>query len=90
MLISLLTPPVNYAICKMEERKYPGIVIQGDSFFSLLQLLKQINSSMSEKYPIEMDDEIVELGDQIKLYEEVLLKYEKVCRENNFTLPYVK
>lgn len=90
MSVKLLTPPANYAICKMEERNYPGIVVQGDSFSALLSLLKQVHKSMSEKFPSELDDEIVGLEDQIDLYEKVLLKYERVCRDNNFGLPYAK
>jgi hypothetical protein len=90
MSIELLTPPGNYAVCKMEERRFPGIVVQGDGFFSLLSLLKRIHSSMEEKCPLALDDEIVELKYQIKLYENVLINYEKICNESGFGLPYFK
>ena len=90
MSITLLTPPTNYAICKMAERKYPGIVFQGDSFFSMLSTLKQVHKSMSDKSPHELDDDIVEIEDLINLYEEVLAKYERVCQDNNLGLPYEK
>ena len=90
MSIKLLTPPENYAICKMEERKYPGIVVQGDSLSALLSLLKQVQKSMSEKFPVELDDDIAEIEYQIDLYEQVLSKYERACRDNGFDLPYVR
>ena len=90
MSIKLLTPPHNYAICKMEERNYPGIVVQGDSFSAHLSILKRIHKSMNEKFPSELDDEIAEIEDQIDLYEKVLLGYEQVCRDNNFDLPYLR
>jgi hypothetical protein len=90
MPIKLLSAPVNYAICKMEERNYPGIVVQGDSFYSLLILLNSIHESMEKKAPTVLEDEIIELRDRIELFQDVIEAYEKACVDNGFSLPYVK
>ena len=48
MAIRLLTPPHNFAVCKMEDRNYPGVVFQGDSMFALYNLLQKALIELKE------------------------------------------
>ncbi len=96
MSIDLLTPPHNFAICKMHERNFPGIVVQGDSFSVLLRLLKRARALRPEHADDESLDETTsrtldELDYEIKKLASVMDLYEKICFENGYKqLPYVK
>ena len=96
MSIDLLTPPQNFAICKMHERAFPGIVVQGDSFFVLFRLLKRARALRPESADDESLDQITsgtldDLDYEITKFAGVLSLYEQTCFENGYKhLPYVK
>jgi len=92
MAITLLTPPHNFAVCKLEDRNYPGVVFQGDSLFALYSLLRktlnelQLNSSGEE----DLESVIPDLEYEVEKFKSVLDSYEQACKENGYDLPYVK
>src|SRR5262249_7015864 len=83
----------NSVVVRLAERRFPGIVIQGDSLWALLQLAVeaqgQIHHSRSEN-PVsvqEIEATLAILRDRLAGYVEV---YEKVLDENGIPLPYVR
>lgn len=86
--IKLLTPPHNFAVCKMEDRNFPGVVMQGDSLFALIGLLER---TLLELYESEEGPQSVipDLEYEVEKLKSVLNRYELACKENGFGLPYV-
>ena len=93
MSIELFTPPYNYAICKMADRNFPGVVVQGDTLYSLYLLLKRAGNEIRQnKTDDELPDEteVYDLETAAKTLKSVLDNYEKTCAENGYGLPYCK
>jgi hypothetical protein len=93
MAIKLLTPPHNFAVCKMEDRNYPGVVFQGDSLFALYGLLRKTLKELETNSNSEFEDResvIPDLEYEIEKFKSVLDSYEQVLEQNGFDLPYVK
>lgn len=92
MAIKLLTEPHNFAVCKMDDRNYPGVVFQGDSLFSLYSLLRKTLGELESLSGGEEDPESVipDLEYEIGKFKSVLDSYEQVCKENGYRLPYFK
>ncbi len=91
MSIRLLTPPHNFAICKMDERNYPGVVVQGDTLFSLSGLLSRAVAEMKNDGKDADDDSVIhELEYQVGVLKTALKSYEETCAKNGFGLPFPK
>jgi len=93
MAIKLLTPPHNFAVCKMEDRNYPGVVFQGDSLFALYGLLRKTLKELETNSNSEFEDPesvIPDLEYEIEKFKSVLDSYEQALEQNGFDLPYVK
>ena len=92
MAIKLLTPPHNFAVCKMEDRNYPGVVVQGDSLFALYNLLRDAFMELkSSNRGLDDDNSVIhDLEYEINKLESILDGYEKTLDQNGFDLPYVK
>jgi len=93
MGIKLLTPSHNFAVCKMEDRNYPGVVFQGDSLFALYSLLCKTLDQLEANGDNEIDDPesvIPDLAYEIEKLKSILDSYEKTLEQNGFDLPYVK
>ena len=86
--IHLLTEPVNFAVVQMEGRKFPGVVVQGDTLNSLLARLNSINDRLIE-LGIDFEDEaradLDTARDQLDL---ALQFYEKTLSERGLKTPY--
>lgn len=78
----LLSEPTNYAIVQLAERRFPGVVFQGDS---LNNLINDIKAAAAE--PVESERRLL-LKDVIQHLETVQIRYEKVLAENGIKLPY--
>jgi hypothetical protein len=81
----LLTPPHNYAVVQLPDRKFPGVVFQGDSLFAVLMQLRELRPHIA-------NDENAKLGfsDLLQLFEDVVAGYEHACATHGIPLPYVK
>ena len=93
MAIKLLTPPHNYAVCKLEDRNFPGVVFQGDSLFTLYGLLQETLNELKTNLGKEDEDPqsvIPDLEYEIEKFQSIIDSYEKACKANGYGLPYVK
>ncbi len=85
--VILLSEPVNFAVVQLPERKFPGVVCQGDTLHSLVQELELMLISLKNR-----DFEGLESG--IDLIRMQLLGaqsfYESVCKAHEIDLPYPK
>ncbi len=80
--VKLLSEPTNYAVVQLPERRFPGVVFQGDS---LNNLINDIKAAAAE--PVESERQLL-LKDVIQHLETVQNRYEKVLAENEIKLPY--
>jgi len=78
----LLTPPHNYAIVHLPERAFPGIVVQGDSFHTIV---RDIEAALSKP---EVREEI--LSYLLKDLREIQASYEAVLTKHGIKLPYFR
>lgn len=80
--VKLLSEPTNYAVVQLPERRFPGVVFQGDS---LHNLINDIKAAAAE--PIESERHLL-LNDVIQHLETIQNRYENVLAENEIKLPY--
>ena len=91
MTIKLLTPPNNYAVCKLEDRSFPGVVFQGDSLFILYGLLCETLDELKANIDEEGEESVIpDLEYEIEKIKSIIDSYEEVCKANGYGLPYVK
>ena len=75
----LLTEAHNYAVVQLPGRRYPGVVIQGDSLFNLVRALTPSSDGKLDTNKIQIAFETLS---------EVLACYKKVCVRNGTGLPF--
>ncbi len=80
--VKLLSEPTNYAVVQLPERRFPGVVFQGDS---LNNLINDMKAAAAE--PVESERQLL-LKDVIQHLETVQNRYEKVLAEKGIKLPY--
>lgn len=85
--MELFTPPGNNAIVRLPGRKYPGIVLQGDSLHVLFGLICEIRKKTEDLGGRDLLDSVDDLHQQVQ---QMLDFYEHVCRENGIAIPYVR
>ncbi|MFZ6768546.1 DUF6959 family protein [Undibacterium sp. Di26W] len=85
--VKLLSKPTNFAVVQLLERKYPGVVFQGDSLHSLVKKLQRLQLLLNSNC---IEDLNIELGEICEDMAAVLTDYESVCREQKIALPYPK
>jgi len=85
--IILLSPASNYAIVHMQERKFPGIVFQGDSLDSKIKQLENSINLLREGNAVEALEELEGMKGDLM---EILQYYERICEGKGFNLPYKK
>lgn len=83
--VELLSRPINFAIVQLLERNSPGVVVQGDTLYSLVRQIDEMGRLLVAG---ELEDLAAEIDDLKGLLAEVLTHYEKVCAERGITLPY--
>ena len=86
-MATLLSPASNYAVVQLPGRKFPGIVVQGDSAHNLLAQVSTIKKLASKYADEDLDAEIESLRD---LLSDVVNHYEMVCSRERIQLPYSK
>lgn len=82
---SLKLLSMNPAVVQMPDRKFPGVVIQGDALNNLYVIAREV-LHRAEK----VDDEVLvaEARRLVKLLDADLRQYESVLIENDIELPY--
>lgn len=85
--IEIIDNLVNSPVVQLEGRCFPGVVIQGDSLFSLFNAAERLFESVSKiEGKISVDDAEF-IRDSLGEY---LLAYESVLEKKGMELPYVK
>lgn len=83
--VKLLSSPTNYAVVQLPGRKFPGVVVQGDSLHSLVQNLEDLRQLSTAGKLDDVKSGITELCEMLG---PVVTHYEAVCRERGIPLPY--
>lgn len=83
--VDLLSPPVNFAVVQLPERKYPGVVVQGDTLHSLLQQVGQMERLLAAGDLEELSDDVEDLKKRLT---DAVGYFERICAERGIELPY--
>ena len=78
----LLSRAINYGVVQLPGRRFPGVVVQGDSLYNLVERLDKLRS-LAESHPDEeVPAGLAELHDTLQA---ALLHYEHLPRTRNRT-----
>jgi hypothetical protein len=86
-LIELLDNTINCAVVKLTSRKYPGVVIQGDSLHNLHTSVQYAKTLCETGQTAEAVDELSMLVDILATYVD---NYERVLKHFGRDLPYTR
>lgn len=78
--VRLLTEATNYAVVQLPERKFPGVVVQGDSLNNLVSLL--------EKALIDESECLDLIAEALDILSGAKSRYEATCSAAGISLPY--
>ena len=81
----LLSPPINFAVVQLPERKFPGVVVQGDSLNRFVRQLTRMRELLAANQLAELSEEIEGLEDELA---DVRTDYQRVCASHGIELPY--
>ena len=84
--VTLLSRPANFAVVQLTERKFPGVVVQGDTLNALVNRLHQLALLLDSG---ELEDLRDGIADMKEVLAEARTHYEAVCSEYGIALPYV-
>ncbi len=85
MTVEAFTEPVNYAVVRLPERKFPGVVVQGDSLWSIFSLAQEAKQALAEGQTVDAQQSLSELCEHLGA---VVRQYEKLLGEHGIELPY--
>lgn len=85
--VEMFTGQGNYAVLRLPERNYPGVIFQGDTVATICSNLENIRQQARKIKNQELVEDVEYLVNQ---FNEILNGYERVLEENNIKLPYVK
>lgn len=80
----LLTEPSNYAVVQLPDRKFPGVVFQGDSLDALTQQLRNALRAASRHNDEELN---AELEDALALLSAARDRLRTVCAREGVERP---
>jgi hypothetical protein len=78
---------VNYAVVRLPSRKFPGVVVQGDSLSIFVADLRRGLEHLRQVVIVEGINEVAEVLDRL---EEVQRSYEHVLADHSIPLPYFR
>jgi len=85
--VTLLSEPTNFAIVKLRNRNFPGVVLQGDALNAMVVAVNDMARLLLEGQYEELSGEIANLAEQL---EDARQRYESVCEKKHIDLPYAK
>ena len=86
-VVTLLTGPENFAVIHLRERRFPGVVVQGDS----LNILVTRALHVARRARTTRDADLVDEADRLaRSLVEIRRRYEGVMKRNKLELPYSK
>ena len=83
----LLAQHGNCAIIRLPERRFPGVLIQGDSLSRLVEQMRSIEQQVRSLGESELSEDINEVRE---LLEGVLQHYELALKAHEIDLPYTR
>lgn len=81
----VLDPTINCAIVKLSTRAFPGVLLQGDTLYSLYRGVQKTLAALNPDEQREAYDELESVVDSLKGYLDL---YESVLTRNGYSLPY--
>jgi len=98
MYAELLSPATNFAVVQLPERKFPGVVFQGDTLSGLVNELnwfvRILETGQLGDKRLDGDERLEEVTIGLKGMRDqlgdVLAHYETICNDRKITLPYSK
>ena len=87
LIVELYSEPTNNAVVRIPGRKFPGVLVQGDSLRTLYLTADAIWRRAVEQGDSALTDEALGLRETLS---EVLGRYERVLEENQLPFPYPK
>ena len=85
--VEIYSDASNIAVMRHPRRSFPGSLIQGDSLFILLQLVKEAQEELAKGESENAAEVLEELSE---LLEGRLKHYEEVLESHGIELPYVR
>jgi hypothetical protein len=85
-VVDIYAEETNFAVIKISSRKYPGVLIQGDSLYALLSTVTDV----IELFNVDKEEAMEGLR---YLYDELNWRvecYQEVLKENGEPFPYKK
>jgi predicted RNase H-like HicB family nuclease len=83
--VDLLSQAVNFAVVKLPQRNFPGVLIQGDTLHSLVKNIDRMMDLLNKRKLEELTDELEDMREQLSA---AMVHYEHVCTELKIPLPY--
>jgi hypothetical protein len=83
----LLSPPTNSAVVQLPGRKFPGVVVQGDTLNALIMQLTRMRELLAANHLSELSEELEDLRDHLAGRRS---HYEIVCASHGIGLPYTR
>jgi hypothetical protein len=81
----LFTPGGNGAILRLPGRRFPGVLVQGDSLSILLSMAEAVETLLEEGRTPEAAEEVGDLADSLA---EMLRRYEAALKDHGIERPY--
>ena len=85
MHAELLSRPVNFAVVQLPERRFPGVVFQGDTLHALTQQVDEILELLRVGDFVGLVAELEDVSEKLRGAQ---THYEHVCSERGIALPY--
>jgi hypothetical protein len=86
--VESLSGPGNFAVVRLPGRRHPGVVVQGDSLWSLRSQAYELRATLHESGVGQQVEE--EAGLLCEALDGIIQHYERCLEENGLELPYVK
>ncbi len=83
----LLAQDGNCAVIRLPERRFPGVLIQGDSLSRLVEQMRSIHEQVRSLGKSELSEDV---GEVRELLESVLQHYELTLNAHEIDLPYTR
>ncbi|MBP7947553.1 MAG: hypothetical protein KA191_16005 [Verrucomicrobia bacterium] len=83
--VAVLSETSNCPVVQLPDRKYPGVVLQGDSLRILLDSAEEIRELSAKVQDAELSDAVASLKEKLAGYVSV---FEQTMKANGRDLPY--
>ncbi|WP_375138768.1 DUF6959 family protein [Piscinibacter defluvii] len=85
--VEIYSDAANAAILRHPGRRFPGVLIQGDTLHEMLRQVARIQEVASDLLPPDQCDELSDLHEHLT---ELVAHFKRVLSEHNISLPFVE